>query len=302
MEIRTKIKSPGETAGVERRPGLANVIGAARQLLLSVAFTAAAGSVHAADLPSKTQPPVFTPPPAPEFTWTGFYLGVNAGYGVDHFAFPYNISVPGLHVVEHRGGITARGAVVGGQIGFNYQFRSDIFGLPVTNVVAGVEIDSSWSGIRGQTSVNEAPVGEFGTAVFGSKFENFGTLRGRVGYALGRFLPYFTAGLTYGTMDTYYSVATNAPFFRSGSSTATRTGIAPRVGVVGIGLEYALTNNLTVKAEYLYDFINARYTTQLINGFAVDFGTRTMYHIGRVGLNYKFDWLSPPPAPVVAKY
>jgi len=302
VEIRAKIKPPGKAAGRQRRPGLAKMIGTARQLLLSIALVAASGAAHAADLPSKIAPPVFTPPPAPVFTWTGFYLGVSAGYGVDHFAFPYNISVPGAHVVEHRGGITAQGAIAGGQVGFNYQFTSDVFSLPLTNVVMGVEIDNSWSGIRGQTTANEAFPPEFGTAVFGSKFENFGTLRGRIGYAFGRFLPYFTAGLTYGTVDTYYSIATNAPFFRAGSSTATRFGIAPHVGVVGIGLEYAITNNLTVKGEYLYDFINARYTTNLMNGFAVDFGTRTMYHIARVGLNYKFDWLSPPPAPIVSKY
>jgi len=301
VEIRTKIKPPRKT-DVQRRLGLTNSIGAARQLLLSIALVAAAGAAHAADLPSKTTPPIFAPPPPPEFTWTGFYLGVSAGYGVDHFAFPYNIAVPGMHVVEHRGGITARGAIVGGQVGFNYQFTSNVFNLPLTNVVMGVEIDDSWSGIRGQTTINEAFPPEFGNAVFGSKFKNFGTLRERIGYALGRFLPYFTAGLTYGTVDTYYNVATNAPFFRAGSSTATRFGVAPRVGVVGIGLEYAFTNNLTVKAEYLYDFINARYTTNRINGLAVDFGTRTMYHIARVGLNYKFDWFSPPPAPVVAKY
>jgi outer membrane immunogenic protein len=299
--MRTKLKQLGQGAAFFSRRDPANVIAVARQILLSLAFAAAVGPVCAADLPSRLPSPVFTPPPPAPFTWTGPYIGVNAGYGLDHFAFPYSIHAPGAIVYENRGGITARGAVVGGQIGFNYQFQSDVFGLPVTNIVAGVEIDSSWSGIRGDTTVYGSPFHNFGSATFGSKFEVFGTARGRIGYAFGRFLPYFTAGFSYATVNTYYSVTTNAPFSIAGSSTATRSGIFPHVGVLGIGLEYALTNNLTVKGEYLYDFINARYTRQLTPVSAIDFGTRAMYHIGRIGLNYKFDWLSPPAA-VIAKY
>ena len=116
------------------------------------------------------------------------------------------------------------------------------------------------------------------------------------------FLPYLTAGFTYATTETYYSLATPA-LFASGAITETRTGVFPHVGAFGIGLEYAIDSHFTVKAEYLYEFINSRtvlFTPAL--GSAVHFNTRTMYHIGRVGLNYKFDWLSPLAAPVVAKY
>ncbi|HEY4848967.1 MAG TPA: hypothetical protein VIH87_14575 [Methylocella sp.] len=263
--------------------------------LLSLgALAAGAGAARGADLPSSTQAQVFEPPP-PEFSWTGFYLGIHAGGGVDHFGIPFSIVVPGGGFIQGTNGITATGPIGGLQAGFNYE-------LPFFHVVAGVEIDNSASGIGGQTTVHGtlltgAPV----TAIFGSKFADFGTARLRLGYAWGRFLPYLTGGFTYGTIETSYSVATPG-FFNAGASTATRSGVFPHVGAVGIGAEYAIAPHFTLKAEYLYDFISARRVIfNPVPGSSIQFGTRTMYHIARVGLNYKFDWLSPLAAPIVAK-
>jgi len=265
-------------------------------LLLLGSLSAGGGAARAADLPSTTQAPVFEPPP-PEFSWTGFYLGAHAGGGLDHFAFPFAIFVPepgGFS--KGTSGVTASGPIGGLQAGFNYE-------LPFFHIVAGVEIDNSASGIRGQTTVNGTLAsGAPATAIFGSKFEDFGTARIRLGYAWGRFLPYLTGGFTYGTIETFYSVATPG-FFNAGSSTATRSGVFPHVGAIGIGAEYAVAPHFTVKVEYLYDFINARPEVfNRVAGSSILFGTRTAYHIARVGLNYHFDWLSPPAAPVVAKY
>lgn len=279
-------------ASARRRHGGSLIAG----LLLLGALSAGDGTARAADLPSTTQVPVFEPPPPAEFSWTGFYLGVHAGGGLDHFAFPFAILVPGGGFVKGTSGITSVGPIGGLQVGFNYE-------LPFFHIVAGIEIDNSASGITGQTTVNGTlGSGAPATALFGSKFENFGTARLRLGYALGRFLPYLTGGFTYGTIETFYSVSTPG-FFSAGASTATRSGVLPHVGALGIGAEYAITQNFTVKVEYLYDFINARPVVfNPVAGSSIQFNTRTDYHIGRVGLNYKFDWLSPLAAPVVAKY
>jgi outer membrane immunogenic protein len=94
-------------------------------------------------LPSKTEPPVFQPPPPAEFDWTGFDAGVHVGGGIDHFAFPYSIDVPGnWGYRQGRSGITAGGPLGGLQAGYNSA-------LPFFHIVAGFEIDSSVSGIRG---------------------------------------------------------------------------------------------------------------------------------------------------------
>jgi outer membrane immunogenic protein len=275
-------------ASARRRRGGSFIAG----LLLLGTLSVGAGAAHAADFPTAMGAPVFEPPSLAEFSWTGFYLGIHAGGGVDHFAFPFAIFAPGGGFAKGTNGITATGPIGGLQAGFNYE-------LPFFHIVAGIEIDNSASGIRGQTTINGTLLSG---AIFGSKFEDFGTARLRLGYAWGRFLPYLTGGFTYGTVETFYSVATPG-FFNTGSSTATRSGVFPYVGAVGIGVEYAIAQNFSVKVEYLYDFINARHVVfNPVAGSSIQFNTRTMYHVGRIGLNYHFDWLSPLAAPVVAKY
>ncbi|HUI20937.1 MAG TPA: outer membrane beta-barrel protein [Methylocella sp.] len=268
-----------------------------RGMFLGLALGTVAGPVLAADVPSRIESPAFEPPPPPEYDWTGFYAGVHVGGGIDHFAFPYSITVPGFYgYTEGRSGITADGPFGGLQAGYNYA-------LPFFHLVAGFEIDGSVSGIRGQTEVSGALInGSLFGGTFGSKFEDFGTARVRLGCALGRFLPYLTAGFTYATTQTYYNLFTPG-VATTGSINETRTGVFPHVGAFGAGLEYAIDPHFSVKAEYLYEFINSR--AVLFNpapATSVQFNTRTMYHVARVGLNYKFDWLSPAAPPIVAKY
>jgi outer membrane immunogenic protein len=76
-----------------------------------------------------------------------------------------------------------------------------------------------------------------------------------------------------------------------------------RSQAVGIGIEYAFTNNWSVKAEYLYDAILAQYDTVASHppGVNVSFSARADYSIICLGLNYKLDLFSAP-APIVAKY
>src|ERR1700730_5238448 len=68
----------------------------------------------------------------------------------------------------------------------------------------------------------------------------------------------------------------------------------PMLGPSASALKYAIAENFTVNVEYLYDFINGRPAEfNPVPGSSIPFGTRTAYHIARVGLNYHLDWLSP---------
>ena len=164
-------------------------------LLLSAAVAVmASGSAFAADLPSRTEaPPVPYIAAPPVFTWTGFYIGVNAGaaFGSNNnssFA-PYGFSGgPGTAYLSSGNNNTA--FTGGGQVGYNWQTGSLVFGL---------EADFDYLG-NNHNSVG-VPTGAsapYFVAVNGNNDNFLGTVRGRFGYAVDRALFYVTGGLAYG--------------------------------------------------------------------------------------------------------
>ena len=172
-----------------------------RTLLLSTAISLVAiGGAFAADLPNTKGEPVYAPPPPPPPTWTGFYIGVNGGYGGDRFVYPLDGALTYEGVTELGGNgnanITSSGFLAGGQIGYNYQFQN-------SNFVLGGEADIDWTSIRGQLGASvtaNAANGDSLTAsgYAGSHLEYLGTARVRLGYAFGNLLPYITGGFAYG--------------------------------------------------------------------------------------------------------
>lgn len=283
-----------DTASARRRLGGRLIAG----FLALTVFAGTSDASSASDL-AMPAPPAFQPPPPPpaEFSWTGFYIGAHVGFGIDHFAFSFGSALPGAAgSVAGPSGITAVGPIGGVQAGFNYE-------LPFFHIVAGIEVDNSLSGISGETTINGVLTsGAPFSQMFGSRYRDFGTVRLRLGYAWGRLLPYLAGGFTYGTRESFYSFS-SLGFFSSGTVTETRSGVPPHVATIGVGVEYAIAPNVTIKAEYLYDFLNARAVTFFpAPGAVISFGTRTAYHIGRVGFNYKFDLFSPLAPSVLAKY
>ena len=223
-------------------------------LFIGVAFAAltAGVSAQAADLPSRKKAPAPAQSYAPAtaaFSWTGFYAGANVGYGTGSFTkqatAPANLGSP-------------KGAMMGVQAGYNYQ---------VGQFVAGVEADYDWA--------NQASHSQFTTlADTGStRLTSVGTVRGRLGFAADRALVYATGGLAYGTIHTNNPVAGLSD--RNG-----RAGYA-----LGAGIEYAFTNNISAKAEYLYTSLGNK------TAFA---GNADVARVGlkssavKVGLNYHF--------------
>lgn len=247
------------------------------------ALILAATSAGAADLPNTKEAPV--PAPVSAFDWTGFYAGVNGGYGLDHVSVPYILTLPG-GTARNISAMTERGPLLGGQIGYNYELTN----LPLLgHAVVGIEADSDWADINGSAQAVTA----FGPAVFGTRIENFGTLRGRLGYDFDRLLLYIGGGLSYATTEIYYS----GPGY-SGATTTTRLPL--RFSAYTIGAEYALSNNWTIRAEYMYDYIRAGWNDyDPAPGVVIDFPSRATFHVARVGLNYKFDLF--PPSPILAK-
>ncbi|HEX3440540.1 MAG TPA: outer membrane protein [Pseudolabrys sp.] len=198
------------------------------------------GAANAADLPIRQQMPTKAPLYSAPYNWTGFYLGINGGGAFGRS----NWNGVGS-------GFDTSGGLVGGTIGYNWQFNQTVIGL---------EGDADWSSIRGSTS--SSTLGSVET-----RNDYLATVRGRVGYAFDRILPYVTGGLAIG------NVKADTPFT---SSDNTRAG-----WTVGGGLEFALAGPWTAKVEYLYADLGKDST---LAGTNVDFHTNVV----RAGLNYRF--------------
>jgi len=223
--------------------------------------------------------------PPPVFTWTGFYLGANAGAWFAPTNSSYGaIGFPsaGFDLVPNAGG-TEAGFTGGFQAGYNYQIGS---------FVPGFETDLNYlSNCRNGTFAAPPAYVQFGIGSYslaGGCSHYFGTVRARLGYAFDRAVLYATAGIAYGGNRDPGSVTLNPPapgnYFAAGASHSARTKY-----VFGTGLEYALSDHWFARAEYLYVNLG-RIDQFFLNGAGQGYTSRqyNQNHIFRAGLDYRF--------------
>lgn len=259
-------------------------------LLASTASMMLSTAVYAADFiqPIVDSEVIFTQ----SFDWTGFYVGVNAGYGGGDAAHPFVLTVPdgggGFDdALTGSANITAGGFLGGVQAGFNYQMDQFVF---------GIEADVQGSNIAGVVDVSVTDtmgfIGAPGDTLnisAGTRLDWLATIRPRLGYAHDRFLVYVTGGLAYGATTSFVDVNVNggAPMFGGDARRNTWGWTA------GAGLEYALTDNVSFKTEYLYTDLAA------VNVISEDLGgggpgpefnmsSDLNIHTVRAGLNLRF--------------
>lgn len=240
-----------------------------RSTLPALAGLLLASGASAADLPRREAPP--PPPIPPAFTWTGFYIGANAGTGFHAGSSTFTDAAYGT-VTESKSG---NGFVGGGQIGYNYQLT------PGSGWVLGAEADFQGTtfGRRGDGAIGSTPYYDVSPSL-----DWFGTVRGRVGYAFERWLVYGTGGFAYGGGSTSPYAAT----YPYALSDTTRLGYA-----VGGGVEYALTEKISVKVEGLYVDLGKRGSGTTVYDASVPayYGTgrsESGFGLVRGGLNWRF--------------
>lgn len=238
--------------------------------LVAVSFTSAA---VAADLPARMYAKA-PPPVAAVYNWSGCYVGGNGGglWSRNNWALP---DMGGLPVSSHD----VDSWLAGIQGGCNYQFNG--------GWVVGIQGDYDWSDGTGSS-----PHATFPTLTDQSHISGLGSVTGRVGYAWDRFLGYVKGGGAWERNDyLQFFPATGATF---ATNSTTRDG-----WTVGIGGEYAFTNNLTGFIEYdYYDFGNDNLTFATVGGTFPHITISERQSVVKGGLNWKFDWMSP----VVARY
>jgi outer membrane immunogenic protein len=220
-----------------------------------------AAPAFAADMPAKA--PVYKAPPAPLWSWTGFYAGVYAGVGLNRsHGFDSTGTFPGE--IEYLG----TGFTGGGTVGYNWQFDP--------HWVAGIEGDLGWLGLSHDSlQYNDG-------FNLNSKTSWLGTVRGRFGYTSGPTLTYLTGGAAFVHVDDSITSAGT-----TSDSAKTKTGFA-----VGSGVETRLGGNWTFKSESLYVDVGSG-EFQSIGGFPLVEADKHRYLIQRFGVNYLF---GAPPA------
>jgi outer membrane immunogenic protein len=260
---------------------------------VSLAALAALGAsaANAADLPTRKEAPAYIAP-IPLYNWTGFYAGVNVGGiwengGTSISGSPLLLALPPGSIPSDFGG-GGSGWLGGAQIGYNYQYGQAVFGIETDIDATSLDHSSSFTGVS---------IGGPGTLTWNesSRLDWIGTTRLRAGMAFApenRALAYLTGGFAYGGGSTSSSIySQNLGYVWSGSNNPVRTG-----WTLGGGLEYAVTNNISLRGEYLYYDLGSKTVTA--NGNAAVLAGAPGYwgsaktdfngSIFRVGLNYKF--------------
>lgn len=205
----------------------------------ALAVVLSASASMAADLPSRSVAPVM-PPMAAEFSWTGMRVGAQVGYaggGDDRFGYFSRTAIR-----NHRdlGQLAVRGGFIGLRAGYDYQFAGSRF-------VLGAMVDGDIN------FMDRSVAGTDGLLSFRGKDKSPWdvSLTGRAGYSFGRTMVYALGGVSWAKID--YTASSTRPLVSSITDRSTYAG-----WVAGAGLDYAVTDNLIIGAEYRYHHYNLK--------------------------------------------
>ena len=227
------------------------IAAAAAALLTTTAFAADLGVI------SQPAPVGFEP----VNNWTGFYAGVFGAIGAADFELT-PVGVPGAGFLS-----TGRGALGGVQLGYDYQLDS---------FVIGAVADIALSGVEGRASIG----GGLGGFEYNSRLEYLGTVRARAGFLpTDDLLVYAHGGFAYGRSNPTVSLGGIAA---PGFVATNRTG-----WTIGAGLEYAVTENISVQTEYAYTDLGSPTVSDaaLLPASATE---SLKLHTVKAGLNFRF--------------
>jgi outer membrane immunogenic protein len=243
---------------------------------LAILASCIAMPVMAADVPAN-EPVVAEAPPA-VYDWTGFSVGVHAGVAGGDVTDPFSLfdEYEGEEILSGELGLNNGGVFGGGGVGADYQFSGGF--------VVGVLADISATDIDGKLSIDLGDGNNSFSAEAGSSVEWFATPRGRIGYAWDRLLIYGTGGAAFGEVESSVSIDING----EGISESVKTD---HFGwTAGAGLEYAITDRITFKTEYLFVDLGSEevFSAQFGEDVSFTLDAETKFHTLKAGANFRF--------------
>ena len=206
---------------------------------------------------------VKAPPLAPVYSWTGCYLGGNAGVLFAHKTWT-NLANGVVQANEN-----VDGGMIGAQAGCNYQFAS--------RWVVGIQADYDGTNATGSYANPTT------TTTYTTNIRSLGSATGRVGYAWDRLLGYVKGGGAWERDN--YNLAPNATGVITSIASENRSG-----WTTGIGVEYAVTNLVTTFIEYDYYDFGTRTVpfTVLATGGIVQRDIKEYKNVVKAGINLKW--------------
>jgi outer membrane immunogenic protein len=251
-------------------------------LLACLAAAAAAPAAFAADMPLPGPAPAYAPPPPARYDWSGIYVGGHVGGGALNDSLTTTTSTAPFQAAGVQTKLSSFGVIGGAQAGINYQFSSIVVGAEGTwtaSAISGSQITSTLLTpvLGGGENSRDAP-------------HWYATATGRVGYAANDVLLYAKGGAAW--MSAEYTQQVIAGGVASAQVvTATRHGYT-----IGGGVEYALTESLSVKLEY--DYLNFGTQTSSFNNLTTPIGAVGAFPLSiksttqmlLFAANYRFNW------------
>jgi outer membrane immunogenic protein len=241
-------------------------------------LVAMGGVASAADLPVYREPQVAYIAPA-AFSWTGLYAGASVSYGIGRSDAEATIEDeeeegPEDDINIRVGDWWSGGALLGGHVGYQMQFGA---------FVVGAELAAHWSGVEGDDTATIT--GGFGTieGSLGTDLNWLTTARLKAGVAFDRALIYGIGGLAYGDVEN--SVSFTVP----GTSRSWSNSEGSLGWTLGAGLEYAITDNWIIGAEYQHVELGDD-NTVIVDGddFSVPVDFQNSFDLISVRASYKF--------------
>jgi outer membrane immunogenic protein len=258
-----------------------------KYVVTAIAAALMSSTAFAADLVIEEPAAIYSPA---AYDWTGFYVGINGGYGGGTFEHPFALTADdGGDLIDLATGsidVTAGGFLYGVQAGYNVQMDNILFGIE--GDIQGSTIDGRVSlSITDEQGIFLPDPGDTIDADAGTSLDWLATIRPRIGFVQDRFVVYATGGLAWGQTTSSINLSVDGTPLFDTSITNDRFG-----WTIGAGIEYALTDNITFKTEYLYtdlgsaEIVNEELGIDPVTTFTMD--SDVAFHVVRAGLNFQF--------------